>query len=270
MIAESYEDVVKLSGAIRTNVWGTIHTAVSLTLGRHPTGVILDLGDVTEITAEGAETFRDAIKFVEKASARVVVANVPEHVLAVIRQVPEVRSQLPIADTVEQARRSLDLLVEPEDDAPKKRREPPVKPTRTILACLSGDDSDSHLLQMVQEFVDRHPARVVLLYPVLVPRELPLNSPLPEEEERAASTLEQGRKALSSHSTLAEVRLERTRDLPGLIADTSAEVGAAHVLVGVSVRPRLDEESWRALEAVIQRVKSPLVFVRAALPEPPA
>lgn len=266
MIVESFEDVVRLSGAMRSNFWSTIHTAVSLTLQRHPTGVIIDLGSVTEMTPEGAETFRDAIRFVESNDARIVVANASESVLAVLRQVPEVRSQLPIVETVEMARRSLDLLVEPEEHAGKKKKEPAVKPERTILACLSGDDSDSHLLHMTQEFVDRVPARVVLLYPIVVPRELPLASPLPEEEERAAATLEAGKKALSQHSTLAEVRLERTRDLPSLIEETSEQVQAAQVLVGVSTMPRHGEDAWRALEAVIQKVKSPLVFVRGPKP----
>jgi hypothetical protein len=262
MIVESYEDVVHLSGAMRSNFWSTIHTAVSLTLQRHPTGVIIDLGGVTEITPDGAETFRDALRFVESNAARIVVANASEPVLAVLRQVSEVRSQLPIVATVEQARRSLDLLLEPEEPSGKKKKESSLKVDRTILACLSGDDSDLHLLTMAQEFVDRVPARVVLLYPIVVPRELPLASPLPNEEERAAATLESGRRALAQHATISEVRLERTRDLPSLIEEVSEQVKAAQVLVGVSTMPRHGEDDWKALEAVIQRVKSPLVFVR--------
>lgn len=265
MIVESYEDVVKLSGAVRVNFWSTIQTAVALTLQRHPSGVIIDLGAVTEMTPLGADSFRDALRFVESNDARIVVANTPEHVLQVLRQVPEVRSQLPIVDTVEQARRSLDLLVEDTPAHPKRKREEKLKPVRTILVCLSGDDSDAHLLDMTVEFVDREPANVVMIYPIIVPRELPLNSPLPDEEERAVATLEAGRAAMAGSKAVTEIRLERARDLPSLIAETSEEIKAAQVLVGVSVRPRHEENAWHALEAVIQKVKTPLVIVRPRL-----
>jgi len=265
MIVESYEDVVKLSGVVRDNFWSTIQTAVALTLQRHPSGVIIDLSGVTEMTPLGADSFRDALKFVESNDARIVVAEVPEAVLHIMRQVPEVRSQLPLADSVEQARRSLDLLVDEGAEPVKRRREERVKPSRTLLICLSGDDSDAHLLAMTREFVDRSPAKVVMIYPILVPRELPLNSPLPDEEERAAATLESGRKAMSESQAVTEIRLERARDLPSLIADTSEEIEAAQVLVGVSIRPRHEEDAWHALEAVIQKVKTPLVIVRPRL-----
>ncbi|MGE0001561.1 MAG: STAS domain-containing protein [Fimbriimonadaceae bacterium] len=265
MIVESYEDVVKLSGAVRENFWSTIQTAVALTLQRHPSGVIIDLSGVTEMTPLGADSFRDALKFVESNEARIVVAEVPEPILHVMRQVPEVRSQLPLADTVEQARRSLDLLVKEEPEQPKRRREERQRPVRTVLVCLSGDDSDSHLLTMTLEFVDRNPSKVVMIYPIIVPRELPLNSPLSDEEERAAATLAAGQEAMAGSLAVTEIRLERARDLPSLIAETSEEVEAAQVLVGVSARQRHEEDAWHALEAVIQKVKTPLVIVRPRL-----
>ena len=123
MIVESYEDVIVLSGELRSNFWETIHTAIALTLKRHPTGVIIDCSGITLMTPEGGETFHDAIDFVaEHDRARIVVAGVSKSVLEVLRSVPEVRSQLPVAESVEDARRSLDLLVEDEPDVPKKKR----------------------------------------------------------------------------------------------------------------------------------------------------
>src|SRR5947207_872967 len=115
MIVESYEDVVILSGPLRSNFWETIHTAIALTLKRHPTGVIIDCSGITELTPEGAETFQDAIQFVkEHERARIVVAAVSPQAMEVLRHVPEVRSQLPVVATVEEARRSLDLLLKEE------------------------------------------------------------------------------------------------------------------------------------------------------------
>src|SRR5688500_219102 len=115
MIVESYEDVIVVSGALRSNFWETIHTAISLMLKRHPTGVIIDCSGISEVTPEGADTFRDIMAFIHEHDARIIVAGVPVQVMEVLKSVPEVRSQLAVAKSVEEARRSLDLLVEEEE-----------------------------------------------------------------------------------------------------------------------------------------------------------
>lgn len=265
MIVESYEDVIVLSGALRSNFWETIHTAISLTLKRHPTGVIIDCSGITEITPDGAETFHDALDFIEEHQrARIVVAAVPPAVMEVLRQVPEVRSQLPVAATVEDARRSLDLLVE-DPDAPRKKPGHAKDCDQTILVCLSGDDSDDHLIGATIESVERRPSRVVLVHPIIVPRELPLTAPMPDEEQHAASRIASSRDRLEAKGVPVDVRIERARDLPSLIEDLAEANEVAQVLLGVSTRPRHEDQAWRALLAVIQKVKRPLVFVRGPL-----
>lgn len=263
MIVESYEDVVILSGPMRANFWETIHTAISLTLKRHPSGVIIDCTEVTELTPEGAETFHDAIFFVkEHDRARIVVAGVSPKVMEVLRQVPEVKSQLPVVATVEDARRSLDLLVSDEEHGKKKKKESFKAFDRVIVAVISGDAGDEHMLKVTEELVDTMPAKVVLLYPVVVPRELPLTAPMPSDEEKAAVALEQGRQRMFERGTPCDVRLERTRDIPSILQDVAAEVDAAHVIVGLASDLKGDDEYVRVLKAVLERVKRPLVIVR--------
>lgn len=264
MIVESYEDVIILTGALRSNFWETIHTAISLTLKRHPTGVVIDCGGITEITLAGAETFHDAIDFIaEHDRARIVVAAVPSHVLEVIMSVPEVRSQLPIAETVESARRSLDLLVVQEDHEPKKKKKEIENVERTILAVLSGDESDEELLLLIKEFVDSTPGKVVLLFPVVVPRNLPLQAPMPELEERAIKAIDFSKSRLAELKTVYEVRLEHTRDLPSLIHETSEEVDAARVLIAFTRRnPEQMEAGLRLMFSIMQKVSRPIVLVR--------
>ena len=263
MIVESYEDVVILSGPMRSNFWETIHTAISLTLKRHPTGVIIDCSGITEMTSDGAETFHDAIDFVkEHERARIVVAAVSPQVMEVLRQVPEVRSQLPVVATVEDARRSLDLLVETDDHGKKKKRENLKAFDRQIVAVISGDAADEHMFSVTEELVDTMPAKVVLLYPIVVPRELPLSAPMPKEEELAARALELGRKRMSDRGTPCEIRLERTRDIPSILQEVATEVHAAHVIVGLASDLKGDDEYVKVLKAVLERVKKPLVIVR--------
>jgi anti-anti-sigma regulatory factor len=263
MIVESYEDVIVLSGSLRSNFWETIHTAVSLTLKRHPTGVIIDCSGITDITPEGAETFVDAIRFVEEHDqARIVVAAVPSHVKEVLRQVPDVRSQLPEAATVEEARRSLDLLVEQEDLGRKRRKEPSKPFDRIIVGVVSRDEGDSHMLHVVEEMVESLPAKVVLVAPVVVPRDKPVTAPMPAEEETAAKSLEAGKTRLQSRGIPCDIRLERTRELSTLIHEVGEELNAAHIVVGLGSDLKGDESYVKVLKSVIERVKRPLVIVR--------
>ena len=268
MIVESYEDVIVLTGALRSNFWETIHTAISLTLKRHPTGVIIDCSGITEITPEGAETFHEAIDYVsEHVHARIVVAAVPGPVLDVLRSVPEVRSQLPIATTVEDARRSLDLLLE-QDDQPKKKRRKEAEVReyhRTMLAVLTGDDSDEELLHLTQEFVDTESAKVVLLFPVVVPRHLPLQAPMPELESAAVKAIDLAKRMMIEFRTAHEARVEHARDLPTLIHDIAEEVNAERVVFAFSKRnPEKQEEGMRLVLAILQKVPRRIVFVRGS------
>ena len=269
MIVESYEDVIVLSGELRSNFWDTIRTAIALTLKRHPTGVIIDCSGITHMTPEGGETFHDAIDFVaEHDHARIVVAGVPEKILEVLRSVPEVRSQLPIADTVEDARRSLDLLVEDEDDEPKKKKKKKKgsevrEYDRVIIAVLSGDDSDDELLHVTNEFVSTLPAKVVMLFPIIVPRNLPLQAPMPEVEERALKAIEMGKERMKQYKTAYEVRLEHARDLPTLIHDVAEEAAADRVIFAISRRsPEKLEEGVKLISLILQKVACPVMFVR--------
>jgi len=263
MIVESYEDVVILSGPMRSNYWETIHTAISLTLKRHPTGVIIDCSGLTEITTDGAETFHDAIDFVkEHDRARIVLAAVSPEVMEVLRHVPEVRSQLPVVETVADARRSLDLLVKEEDHGKKKKKEVLRAFDRHIVAVISGDSADEHMLKVTEELVDTMPAKVVLLYPIIVPRELPLTAPMPKEEEYAAVALEQGRIRMCERGTPCDVRLERTRDIPTILQEVASEVDAAHVIVGLASDLKGNDEHLKVLKALLERVKRPLMIVR--------
>lgn len=263
MIVESYEDVVILSGTLRSNFWETIHTAISLTLKRHPTGVIIDCSGITELTSQGAETFQDVIRFVKDHDrARIVLAAVKPEVMEVLRHVPDVRSQLPVVASVEEARKSLDLLVEDEDHGKKKRKDPTKPFDRQIVAVISGDESDEQMFRVTEELVDTMPAKVVLLCPVVIPRELPLTAPMPKQEELAVKALELGKERMAKRGTACEVRLERTRDIPSILQEVSNEVDAAHVIVGLASDLKGDEEYLKVLKSVIERVKKPLVIAR--------
>ena len=109
MIIETRGDVVRLSGSLHKNQWMSIRAAANLLLHEHPQGIIVDCAGLEDISEDGARTFLEAMRDIEAARARIIVASLPENVLTVIKTVPGVRSQLPIAASVEEARASLQM-----------------------------------------------------------------------------------------------------------------------------------------------------------------
>lgn len=262
MIVESYEDVIVLSGALRSNFWETVHTAISLLLKRHPTGVAVDCSGITEVTEDGAQTFIDIMKFINEHDARIIVAAVPPHVNEVLKSVPEVRSQLAVAASVEEARRSLDLLVEPEG---KKEKEFRAAGGQRLLVVLRGGSTDQDALELGSEIADTILAEIHIVYVVAVPRDLPIQALMPEQEEKARNSIERAKAYLTSRKVPRSARLERARDVAAAINAVLEEVPASQVVVPLASEEIEIEESARLVKSVLTRVPKTVIFVRGSL-----
>lgn len=262
MIVESYEDVIVLSGSLSSNNWETIHTAITLQLKRHPSGVVLDCSGLTQATPEGALTFHDALDYVKShEDARIMLAAVPPPVEALLKQTPELRSQLPIVASVEEARRSLDVLdklIEPGKDRRLDKKEVQVR----VLCVVRGNEGDVDVMVMTRELVNNIAAKVLILIPIVVPRDLPLTAPIPDLEEKGAASASRIRDTLSDCKTPHEVRMERTRDLAGLLHETSEEIKASYVVLSIPPEAEGEEKCMKTMQAVLAKVKRPVLFVR--------
>lgn len=264
MIVESYEDVIKLSGELRQNFYATVHTAISLLLKRHPSGVIIDCSEITEITPEGAETFYNVLQFVnEHEHARIVLAGVKPHIWNVMQTIPDVRSQLPVVETVEEARKSIDLFDE-QIDVKKKRLFGAKVAQQTILACLNGDEpTDIEIIAVTKELVSSMETNVVVLLPVTVPRDLPLQAPIPEIEDKAIEAADIARQQLDKVHKHYTIRLERTRSIVNLIKEMVDELKPTRIVM--AIQPKRGGEAARQslIDAVFERISEPVVFVKA-------
>ena len=204
MIIEAREDTITLRGTIKANIWPAIQAAAALLLENHPTGIIIDGSAVTKITPRGAETFADAFDYIGAHNARIVVAGLSHELLEAGKTVPGVHSQLPLADTVEEARASLAL----EEVTPRrgKARSAAVVPIvgnwrRAVNLADSlamGESCEIHLVDLIK-----------------VPRTLPIGTPLPEREaqgkERAEAAMSVVRETgIKGFSHVERVRAEST------------------------------------------------------------
>ena len=211
MIVEARRDVITLRGSLTENEWPTIQAAAKVLLEEHPKGIIIDCSNLTEVTEAGAKTFLDAINYIQKHDARIIVAGLPESALEVIRRVRAVVSQLPIAPTVEDARASLGL----EDLATK----PPTAHLQPIAVLLIGDWPRA--VQTACQVADRRRNEVHLVDFLRVPRTMPLATPLPEAEAVARRKLDDAERMVRRYRLRSVRHAERVR--------TVAE-GVLHVL----------------------------------------
>lgn len=245
MIITSENEVLKLCGSLVKNQWLTIRAAADLLLTEHPEGIIIDCSELTNVSEAGARTFLDAVKHIEAAGARIVVCNLPDNVLQVIRSVPGVRSQLPIAGSLEEARASLQLS----GATAANGREEAGGIVVPLMAGLDGDYAvalaafPAHALRLT----------VYLVYLLVVGRSLPLNTPLSEEEAEANQLLEQAEQVARRHNLMTVRRVERVRDVEEGILHVIRSYGASHVVLGAVMNHSEDDRIHSLVDALLLR-----------------
>lgn len=213
MIIQTKGDVIRLKGSLVTNQWPAIKSAVILLLGDHPGGAIIDGSALTSISEAGAKTFLEASHFIESQSARVIVSGLSEPIIAEIRKIPGIRSQLVLASTVEEARASL------ETGSAAQVTERRTKPA--VLVPLIGAWPKA-LPYAVLEAGARK-AEIHLLCVLQIPRNLPLGAPMPEMEKQAQELLTEAEKTMRRKNVVVYKRTTRARDIVEGAAKFAAE-----------------------------------------------
>ena len=235
MIIEAREDVVQLEGELDKNLWPTIQAAANLLLRHHAEGIIVDGSALTGCSAEGAKTFRDAMDYIARYRARIVVCALPENVLESIRAVPGVRSRLPVTATLEEARASLKLggangtRANGGANTPQNILVPLLRPehteTASALACRLAKAASG------AENGGTQKSRLHLAYILEVPRHLPLTAPLPEEEALASKALAAATDAARCEGITANPIVTRTRDAGEEIVTQAAALEASLIVL---------------------------------------
>jgi anti-anti-sigma regulatory factor/nucleotide-binding universal stress UspA family protein len=260
MIVTSSEDVVRLSGALVKNQWLTIKAAANLLLQSHPQGIIIDCAELTNVSEDGAKTFLEAIKDIQAAGARIVVCNLPVDVLRVVRSVPGVRSQLPIANSVEEARASLRLGGE----APKTDAEHKSAPGGIVIPLLPGLDID-YALTIACRLARDLKAPVHIVYLLEVARHLPLSSPLGEAEAAAQIALAQAAQLARKVSLVPNAHLERVRDVEEGLLQLLKTYQAGYVVMGAFAEPVDADRFYELVNALLRRAPCNVLIGRKAM-----
>ncbi len=230
MIIETRGDVVRLSGTLHKNQWLTIRAAAGMLLHEHPQGIIVDCSQLEDISEEGAKTFLEAMRDIDAAKTRIIVVNLPDNVLKVLKTVPGVRSQLPIAGSIEEARASLGM----HKTTAAATASPPAAGVGVILALLMGGVDLSYGADLAARLARAGRSEIRLVYLLEVTRTLPLNAPLVEQEKEAQQALAQAMQYVRQYNVSAVEHVERVRDAVDGALSAIRLHNAAQVVVGAS------------------------------------
>jgi anti-anti-sigma regulatory factor len=261
MIIQIKDDLVRLSGALVKNEWLTIKAAANLLLRDHPQGIIIDCSELGPVSEKGAKTFLDAIRDIQAGGSRMYVCGLPEEVLSVVKGVPGLRSQLPIANSLEEARASLKLFGE------------------RVMDTGSGAFPKGALLVLLTENVDLDftaPAAVrvardlkqpiILLYLMEVSRDLALNTPLPEQEAAARDAIQEVEQHIHRHGQMpVYCHLERVRDAASGALQMIDKFQASNVLISSEARIGPDSRILDLIRTLLERAPCGVLVARNAM-----
>lgn len=262
MIINSKDDVLSLSGSLHKNQWMTIKAAANLLLQEYPQGIIINCSELENISEGGAKTFLDALNDIEAAHARIIVANLPDRVFSVCKSIPGVRSQLPIANSVEEARASLRMSGKPSAAASNGKHGAP------LLVPLLADIDLTYGAELAARLARGGHNEVRLVYFVEVARNLPLNAPMVEEEQAAQDALAKAHQAVNLSNVPVSEHLEKVREAGDGIVSVIKNFHAEMVVLGASLHPEEGHGSdhfQSIVETLIKRAPCEVIIGRRKL-----
>jgi nucleotide-binding universal stress UspA family protein/anti-anti-sigma regulatory factor len=269
MIIETKDDVVRLSGSLTRNQWMTIKAAANLLLTNHPEGIIVDCSHLESISEAGAKTFLEAMRDIEAAKSRILVVSLPQQVLAVCKTVPGVRSQLPIADTIEDARASLRMANRP-GQLRDKHPAGASKRTMTLLVPIVANMELTYGAALAARLSRGSKADIRLVYFLEVPRTLPLNAPLVEEEQSAQKMLREAVESARHEGAPASEHVERVRDAAEGILVVAKNYQVDTLVLGATTEPLAGEQHEKfhyLVDTLIHRAPCEVIVGRQTPPE---
>lgn len=240
MIIEARDDVITLSGRLETNLWLSIQAAAQMLLWGNPNGILIDAKDIAECSTEGAKTFLDAIEYIERHKARIVICQASDSIMRVLKSTPGVRSQISITNTIEEGRKSLEVATT--ERAKENIRKKSKSPQAIVLApILPGLSNIKYLLALSHILGEEKPAErgvraeerpiINLSYILAVPRSVALSAPMPDEESEAKALFEEAEKLAPKFGINVNLGITRAREAGEEIAELAKRIEATKIVI---------------------------------------
>jgi len=267
MIIDVRGDVVTLSGRLERNLWPAIQAPANLLLRQHPSGILIDATDLHMCTQEGVKTFVDAITYIERYRARIVLCNVPPIVEEVIKTVPGARSRVAIAPDQESGRASLVLAQRQRDKnrikwvAEAEHRQilvpliPAMSTTREALGLskvLAGSRPLEDTADTSVQTKGKKPTSLIhLAFFIEVPRSMPLSAPFPEEEDHARRLLTEAESIAAKNGLRVRSHIVRARNTAEEIIEQATTLNINTIILSL---PASSEEERVPIQQLVRHV----------------
>ncbi len=260
MIVTTFADTVGLSGALVKNQWLTIKAAASLLLREHPEGIVIDCGELTNVSEDGSKTFLEAVKDIQAGGSRIVVCNLPRQVLELIKTVPGVRSQLPIASSVEEARASFKLTL----SAPPTDSDRPAAENGVVVPLMDGLDP-VHAVRIAARAAFGTNSPIHLVYLLEVGRSVALGTPMPEREAAANAMLDAATVAARELGVAVSAHVERVRDAQEGALAAIKNYKAGYAVLCVTPAAALEDRWSEFASILLHKAQCDVLIGRAAI-----
>jgi len=272
MIIEARDDRVTLSGSLQKNLWPSIQAVAHLLLRQHPDGILIDASQISDCTVAGAKTFLDAIEYIDRYRARIVLCAVPDDVMTVLMSVPGVRSQVPIAETCEAARASLEMASRLRSRVSRLRNEDTTtKPNTILVPIIPGIESVREAIGLADALgrpqgtpirgAKSENALIHIVYIIVVPRTLPINAPMHDEEDEARVLIAETESIAKGTSLQIKAEMARTRDASDEIAALAKRLEAVKIVL-VLPKEALAVGSSDLIRTVLQKAPCEVILRR--------
>jgi hypothetical protein len=101
-----------------------------------------------------------------------------------------------------------------------------------------------------------------VVFPVVVPRELPLQAPLPQQEDLAAITVEAAKAFMREQHVGCSVHVERGREVAAVLAAVGEAYGIVTAFVSLPAGADERDEAAQITRTVLARLSCTVIFVR--------
>ncbi|MBC8139542.1 MAG: hypothetical protein H8F28_26990 [Fibrella sp.] len=280
MIVEIRDEVATLRGGLTKNQGEAIVFALTMGLRHYPSGIVLDLGDLTQATPDGVQTLRNAATQIAQRipGARLILANASPNVTRVLRGSGIPDASVALLPAVAEARTSLKNATPPAAPADEERdrnraRSEDSSRQPVVIAGLLGSGADEHAVAVACRLAGTIPsdsqtgspvARMHLAHVLIVPRDRSLLAPL-DAEESAVKRLTQFAFAVEDGGCVASVitQIERTRDGGVCLTDLASELRAEFLVLALGTNA--SSEDVNMARYVVERAPCEVIVNRILL-----
>lgn len=147
----------------------------------------------------------------------------------------------------------------------------PQRPFKVIVP-VSGGESDTRLLEIVERLAQRQNANITIIYVVEVAQSMPLDAELPQEVERGERVLREAERIASKcvEGRKGSIRTEllQARSAGAAIVDEAIDRGADTILMSASLRRKHGRMTvGETVDYVLKNAPCEVIVIRQPMPE---